>query len=213
MLFLTADVFLNSTKAAQSRGFNSVEEMNEYIISKWNSIVQPTDVVHVLGNIAMGNRTYALQNLVPRLNGSITLYPGVQDYCHPIHRDIWGYCTEAYEKLGELNDIIHQDSWLATQAVSLSFMEKSGYASFSPLPPWEFNYSTKRNRYKKFSPDWERNSDLLDTRLMLCGHLDTAFSKYAICVSLDHWDMEPVSFQDVLVDALTDRFEVLYQNA
>lgn len=37
------------------RGFQNVEEMNEYMISKWNSKVRKNDDFVIIGNLSGGN--------------------------------------------------------------------------------------------------------------------------------------------------------------
>ena len=38
----------------ESRPFNTVEDMNEHIVEKWNSVVSPEDTVYHLGDCFMG---------------------------------------------------------------------------------------------------------------------------------------------------------------
>ena len=45
-----------------------VTEMNEKIISNWNSLVSPDDLTFILGDICMGQMIYAV-DLINRLNG------------------------------------------------------------------------------------------------------------------------------------------------
>ena len=37
------------------RGFANVEEMNEYMLRKWNRKVRPNDEVVILGDLSWGN--------------------------------------------------------------------------------------------------------------------------------------------------------------
>lgn len=55
-----------------------VEQMNEEIIIKWNSRVQPGDHVFILGDVAMGRIDHA-PALIRRLNGDKTLIRGNHD--------------------------------------------------------------------------------------------------------------------------------------
>ena len=38
----------------KARGFNSVDEMNEETIRRFNEVVNPEDTVYILGDIALG---------------------------------------------------------------------------------------------------------------------------------------------------------------
>lgn len=56
-----------------------VYDMNEAIISNWNSVVGPDDVVWHLGDFALGNRN-RIPEIVSRLNGKKHLVLGNHDY-------------------------------------------------------------------------------------------------------------------------------------
>ena len=61
------------------RGFADVEEMNEYMIRKWNKKVRPKDEVVILGDFSMekGERT---NEILRRLHGRLYLIEGNHDY-------------------------------------------------------------------------------------------------------------------------------------
>jgi calcineurin-like phosphoesterase family protein len=56
--FVISDPHLGHTNMALRRGFNSAEEHDNYIISKWNGVVKKNDTVYILGDIAMENSRY-----------------------------------------------------------------------------------------------------------------------------------------------------------
>ena len=61
------------------RGFADAEEMNEYMIQKWNKKVRPKDEVVILGDFSMekGERT---NEILRRLHGRLYLIEGNHDY-------------------------------------------------------------------------------------------------------------------------------------
>lgn len=61
------------------RGFADAEEMNEYMIRKWNKKVRPKDEVVILGDFSMekGERT---NEILRRLHGRLYLIEGNHDY-------------------------------------------------------------------------------------------------------------------------------------
>jgi len=62
-----ADLHLSHTNMATRRGFSIVEEHDEHIIERWNSVVHKRDVTYILGDVTMEKSApYALLN---RLNG------------------------------------------------------------------------------------------------------------------------------------------------
>jgi calcineurin-like phosphoesterase family protein len=62
-----ADLHLGHTNMALHRGFTSVEEHDEHIITQWNNVVNKRDVTYILGDITMEKKSSYL--LLDRLNG------------------------------------------------------------------------------------------------------------------------------------------------
>lgn len=60
------------------RGFDSVEDMNEYMIEQWNKKVNKNDEVVVLGDFCWGNAQQT-QEILDRLKGKIYLIVGNHD--------------------------------------------------------------------------------------------------------------------------------------
>ena len=60
------------------RPFKDINEMNEYLINKWNELVSDEDTVYHLGDFAMGN-SEDIKRIVDKLNGNIILITGNHD--------------------------------------------------------------------------------------------------------------------------------------
>lgn len=60
------------------RGFADVEEMNEYMINKWNQKVRKNDDVVIIGDLSWGNAEETSQ-LTRQLNGNLYLIQGNHD--------------------------------------------------------------------------------------------------------------------------------------
>lgn len=60
------------------RGFQTVEEMNEYMITKWNGKVRKNDDVVIIGDLSWGNAEET-NTLLKRLNGRLYLIQGNHD--------------------------------------------------------------------------------------------------------------------------------------
>lgn len=80
-IWFTGDTHFNHDKEFvwKVRGFNSVQEMNESIIEKWNSLVYPDDIVYLLGDVIMGELNEEGLRLISRLNGRKFLAYGNHD--------------------------------------------------------------------------------------------------------------------------------------
>jgi calcineurin-like phosphoesterase family protein len=72
-----ADLHLSHTNMALKRGFSTVEEHDEYIISQWNSVVNKRDITYILGDVTMEKS--APYHLLSRLNGTKHVVMGNHD--------------------------------------------------------------------------------------------------------------------------------------
>jgi len=81
MIWLTADDHFNNRKILEycDRPFTTIEEMNEALISNWNSMVAPDDTVYNLGDFVLGKIDSA-RRFFSRLYGNIKVIPGGHDY-------------------------------------------------------------------------------------------------------------------------------------
>lgn len=79
-IWLISDTHFNHNKDFiwKARGFNSVEEMNNEIIKRWNNIVKPDDIVYHLGDVIMGDLNSGIE-IINQLNGKIRLAIGNHD--------------------------------------------------------------------------------------------------------------------------------------
>ena len=80
MEYVIADMHFNHNNIIKycNRPFENVQEMNEYIISKWNEDVSKNDIIYVLGDVGFGS-TENLGNIINRLNGNKILILGNHD--------------------------------------------------------------------------------------------------------------------------------------
>lgn len=70
----------NNILAFDNRPFKSVDEMNESLIARWNSVVKPGDLVYVLGDMFWCGPLAALP-VLDALNGEKFLVKGNHDRC------------------------------------------------------------------------------------------------------------------------------------
>ena len=59
--------------------FSDLDEMNAYMIDQWNSVVKKNDKVYHLGDVIMKTGAWAFEDIIPKLNGNITLIRGNHD--------------------------------------------------------------------------------------------------------------------------------------
>ena len=97
-IWLTSDLHFNHDKDFiwKARGYESVQEMNEEQIAKFNSFVSHEDIVYILGDNMMGMDMNSGLAYLRRLNGIKYLAIGNHDTDARI---------EAYKKSGIFADI------------------------------------------------------------------------------------------------------------
>jgi calcineurin-like phosphoesterase family protein len=77
--FISDTHFSHQSILKWGRGeFSSVEEMNEHMVDRWNSVVKQGDKVYHLGDVFFGPKK-DFESLWPRLNGSKRLILGNHD--------------------------------------------------------------------------------------------------------------------------------------
>lgn len=80
MIWLSSDPHFSHCKEFiwRSRGFSSVQDMNNIIVRNWNTVVKPDDNCYILGDIMLNNNEIGM-NLLESLNGHIHIVLGNHD--------------------------------------------------------------------------------------------------------------------------------------
>jgi len=78
--WFTADTHFNhnNIRFYCGRPFETVEQMNNTMITNWNAVIQPRDVVYHIGDFGFGNVHY-LNGLAQKLHGTINIILGNHD--------------------------------------------------------------------------------------------------------------------------------------
>lgn len=84
--FFHENILKFQNKGKYLRDFHSIEEMHEYMIDRWNSVVKDQDYVYHLGDVTF-RYDGAFNNLMSRLKGHKRLIVGNHD-------KIWNPCLE-----------------------------------------------------------------------------------------------------------------------
>ena len=82
MIYYTADLHFGYAPiiAQASRPFSSVQEMDETLVSNWNTVVSEDDTVYFIGDIGSHCTPFPAQQL-SRLHGHKHLIRGNHDTC------------------------------------------------------------------------------------------------------------------------------------
>lgn len=110
-IWFTSDqhFFDNSIIEACRPQFNSVREMNQFIIAKHNELVYPEDTVYYLGDYARNASFEELCNITSLLNGKKHLILGNHDMYHSfeyIKMGFWSTHTSLQMELANNTDAI-----------------------------------------------------------------------------------------------------------
>ena len=82
-----------------NRPFSSIEEMDEVMIERWNSMVGKKDVVCYAGDFTLGNGDIA-EKYFKKLNGNIIVVPGNHD---------WKWTAFDYKKPAYFRNLVRVD--------------------------------------------------------------------------------------------------------
>ena len=175
-IFFTSDTHFghaNIIKYAM-RPYENVDQMNEDLIKRWNSVVGPDDIVFHLGDFMFGNinRFWEYRS---RLNGKIYLIHGNHDYklmCE-------GNIEEGFEDIcAQMNICVDGQKIYLSHFPFLTFD-----GIFKDKPSWQlFGHVHSNKNHLYTSPDMPRLNYLLPTQYD---------------VGTDNNDYTPVSFAQV----------------
>ncbi|MEK6833173.1 MAG: metallophosphoesterase family protein [Nanoarchaeota archaeon] len=80
-IFFSSDLHINHFNIIEysNRPFKDVYEMNETIISNWNKVVKPNDIVYFLGDFIFSRDINEIERYIKMLNGKINIIFGNHD--------------------------------------------------------------------------------------------------------------------------------------
>jgi len=182
------------------RPFSGVDHMNRALIQRWNALVEQTDTVWVLGDVAMGRIADTLP-LVHQLAGRKLLLAGNHDRCWAGHGAKAAEWIERYEDAGFAE--IHQGS------VELRM---SGHDVLACHFPYRGD-SQNEDRYPEARP-------IDEGRWLLHGHVHEQWRQHErmINVGCDAWACHPIDTATIVtlieagpndLAALRNRYDVL----
>ncbi|ALC06495.1 hypothetical protein CDES_10600 [Corynebacterium deserti GIMN1.010] len=174
--WFTSDLHLGHEFVASLRGFDDTRDHDEVILGHLKEMVQPGDVLWVLGDISSGSlraEERALGLIAQRLVGVEKHFvPGNHDSCHPMFR-------RAYQRQGRFLEVF--DSVQAFQRMKWEGEEV--YLSHFPRPGQDH-------------PGMESRYDDLRLRvpLLVHGHLHSQFPMTGpgqVDVGMEAWGLRP----------------------
>lgn len=186
-IFFTSDLHFGHAKCIEycSRPFADVAEMTEKLITNWNRIVRPNDLVYVLGDFSMYLTKVQLREIMERLNGTKVLVIGNHDMKNSEMLNIGFHAVVNNAEIqvaGErvlLSHYPYRNNWLKTKFYDIMYK----------LFPKRFYRPRKFTKQLKDSGHW-----------LLCGHVHSkkkVIGRKTIHVGVDAWNFTPVSIQKI----------------
>ena len=173
MIFITSDWHLSHDREFiyKPRGFNSIEEMNDAIIERHNSIVTPEDDVYVLGDLCLGGAESLERNrkLISSMNGKLHIAFGNHD-------------TPARRKMyAELPSVVE-----AAWAIMLDYNKYHFYMSHFPTLTGNLEKESLRQMTLNLYGHTHQNTNFFEDR------------PYMFHVGVDSHDCYPVPIDEVI---------------
>lgn len=183
-IYITSDTHFCHVKDFlwRPRGFESVEEMNETIVERWNTVVGERDMVYHLGDIALSDTEAAIP-YIKALNGHIIWIRGNHDSDNRI-KAILDSCHNI--------EMLSYANWNASWATVLKDGKWTYYLS---------HYPTLTGNHE----EWRKVVNL-------CGHSHTQdrwvdWDKMCYHVEMDAHDCYPISLDQVKAEIKVKREE------
>lgn len=170
--FVTADPHFGHALMSKLRPWDTIEEHDEALIERWNSVVNPTDRVYVLGDVAMNRRCLPT---IGRCNGKKVLVKGnhdifkLKDYL-PFFDDIRAYVVKPKHALIMSHIPIHPQS----------------------MGRWKLNVHGHLHEYKVQADDSYLDGDFISPEDLI--NPDNRYK----CVSMEQTDYKPIDFMEIL---------------
>lgn len=181
-IWFTSDLHFNHDREFiyKPRGFNSVYEMNEAIISNWNRVVNSEDNVFLLGDVMLGNNEIGIK-MLKQLKGNIHIIRGNHDTDTRLeyYYDSWNVIAIEAAKYVKING---QNFFLCHYPTITSNLEKTGH-----LREHLINLYGHTHQKTNFYND-----------MPFCYH-----------VGVDSHDCTPVSLEQILSDIRAERDKCL----
>lgn len=191
-IFFTSDHHFSHKNIIQlcNRPFNSVEEMDEEMIRRWNSVVAEEDFVYYLGDFSLSIKP--VEKYVHRLNGTKILIPGNHDKCHFLnHKTCTSllfselrYVTAGFKKIFDYE----QDAFTIQTENTVRWIGRYDIL----LSHFPYDNGDDKRFYEIFQRD--------EGQWLLHGHVHNRWKvkDKQINIGVDQWDFYPVSLDKIL---------------
>ena len=182
MIYLTSDFHFNHNKEFiyKSRGFESIDEMNEVLVENFNKTVSSNDVAYILGDLMLGGPKNTAIDYIKKLSCGLYIIKGNHD-------------TDTRIKL-------YQECWNVIDVQNAEYLKYNGYhfyLSHYPTITSEPTYEKKLKSRLICLFGHTHSSDKFYNE-----------NPYMYNVAVDAHACKPVSIEDILNDILLKEKEI-----
>lgn len=175
--------------------FSSVEQMNEYLIARWNEIVGADDLVYHLGDASFKRKT--IRSVLPRLNGRKILICGNHD---PYFKRL--YSTDRREQelarqhaMADGFEAVHTELVIDIEGIGQT---KLSHYPYAPIKEGDELYT----RYLELRPKQTGEA------MLIHGHVHSQWKikqqpgrPLMVNAGVDAWGLRPPTVEDLLTVA------------
>jgi calcineurin-like phosphoesterase family protein len=132
-------------------GFFSVEEMDEFIIRQWNTVVRPGDKIYHLGDVTFGHEN--IGRIMARLTGQKRLIVGNHDDIPFLSKGGWFKKVQMWRIFKDFNFVASHVPLLPSSFRKVEF-NVHGHIHEKPDPsPQHLNISVEKTNYSPLHVD------------------------------------------------------------
>ena len=175
--------FTRNDGTTKLRPFDTVEEMDEFMVKAWNDKVKPTDKVYHLGDVVINKKSLPIMD---RLNGDKVLIRGNHDIFHDVEYRKYFRELRAYHVM---NGMIL--SHIPVHSASLG--------------RFGANIHGHLHSYRVMQA---RGVDARTGEILYSNKIDVRYN----CVSAEHVDYAPILFEDVIKRIIYEGGQVGFKN-
>lgn len=166
-----------------NRPFTDIKEMAQEMKQRWNDVVNPDDIIFVLGDFSWFTGRHEIWNCIKSLHGNIYIIPGNHDVIRGFE-----ISQENCDRIHVLSDIVHV--WIRDEFGRLPKSTVELCLSHYPLMTWSHRQSRCINLFGHIHSDGRIHEDKFDLNLPLWS--------YQYDVGVDANEYRPVSLQEII---------------
>lgn len=182
-VFFTSDLHFGHEsllKRFEFRPFQTVEEMDEELIRRWNEKVGKDDLVYVLGDFFMKGNPEYVRSILKRLKGQIILIKGNHDH--------WLHNAGNKKFLAGIKD--YDEIWVTLENGSVKRCILSHY--FMPFYNSHYRYSIHLHGHSHTTKEAEEERKIAEY-LNKEGYTNEIYN-----VGCMYYDYEPVTLDEII---------------